>query len=261
MVFFNCDICSNIFKNPIECTNCHTNFCKAHLNSSNECPNCRKKSNYFKNGWLLNNLKLYEIEEKKKKSLIKKCSLCDFEGEKDSFWVHLIEVHKSIIIDNFSINTGNIIQNVKDINDKNIYTLQKFEIKECNNFTPIKLNEIDNLQKSFISQNNNSLTNFINLNVKHLRNSSTQHRNLKKNISLNKNNNENKIIKYINNKKRSLLSNSEKKRKKYSIYTEKLIHIIFEKTLPTKSGEILYCGMKNEIECDCCADHIVIAFA
>ena len=241
MVVFNCEICTKIFKNPLECTECHNNFCKIHLDDSDECPKCNKKTNYYKNDWLINALEKYEKEEEKKKKQLKKCSLCYFEGEKDSFWVHLIEIHKTEIIDSFTIkNENNIIQSITNKQEQNLYKLESFEIKEFKHFNLISFNEIDNnLNKTFISQNNN-------LKDKNLRNSSPVIT-LNKNIYINKkNNNENKIRKFRKNK-------SQEKRNKCYFYT---IHISFEKTIPAKPGEIYYCGRKNKINCDCCPDHI-----
>ena len=59
---------------------------------------CKQKSNCYTNSWLIKALEVYEKEEKRKKELLKKCALCGFEGEKDTFWVHLIEEHKLEII-------------------------------------------------------------------------------------------------------------------------------------------------------------------
>ena len=39
---FECSICLEKFKNPVECTSCHNNFCKVHVSNFKACPLCKK---------------------------------------------------------------------------------------------------------------------------------------------------------------------------------------------------------------------------
>ena len=102
---FECCICLESFKDPVECTNCNNNFCKKHIPHINRCPICKKEPfSYKENIWLK--------REVSKINLLK-CSLCNFEGEKENFFVHLIEKHKPEIINTFANKDGenNIVMN------------------------------------------------------------------------------------------------------------------------------------------------------
>ena len=97
---FECPICYKKFDDPIECLQCHNNFCKNHLPQfNNKCPMCNTcPFRYMENTWLrriVMNINFY------------KCILCGFEGDVDSFWSHLIESHKKDIILKFKTNDDN----------------------------------------------------------------------------------------------------------------------------------------------------------
>ena len=101
MKSFECSICSTQFKDPVECLKCSNNFCKVHIsNFNNRCPLCHNTPFiYRENVWL-------------KRTLLNlndfyKCSICQFEGDYDSFWSHLIESHKNEIINQFKCKKNN----------------------------------------------------------------------------------------------------------------------------------------------------------
>ena len=102
---YQCCICCEIFKDPVECTSCHNNFCKAHIPQLKNCPLCRKPLNYKDNVWLkreLENIKFC------------KCSICNFEGDNNLFFLHLMEKHKTELIKKF-----NVLSNEQEKNENN----------------------------------------------------------------------------------------------------------------------------------------------
>lgn len=91
---FDCPVCYMTFDNPIECLKCHNNFCKKHLKEFNKdrCLVCNcSPFEYTENTWLRRTVL----------NMTTKCSLCEFEGDEESFWSHLIEKHKKEIISHF----------------------------------------------------------------------------------------------------------------------------------------------------------------
>lgn len=247
MVFFNCELCSNIFNNPVECLNCHNTFCKSHLKDKNKCPMCKQKSNCYTNSWLIKALEVYEKEEKRKKELLKKCALCGFEGEKDTFWVHLIEEHKLEIINYFTFIEENNNQTITLNNDMN---LNFSEISNLEFDGKFSFSKKDDIKEEYLSNNNNNnnLTN----NFKQL--CYSQRDNNSHKIILN----ENSIRKRIKTKNNNNKNLSSDKRRIIKIYNPKIFKIIFEKCeSKTIRDNIIYCGRYNEnIKCDCCPDHI-----
>ena len=81
---YKCKLCSEISENLVKCLNCQVNFCKKHINSEYTCPFCNcfpfnyKENTEFRNPILDLNYKY-------------KCILCEFIGDKNSFWTHLTE--------------------------------------------------------------------------------------------------------------------------------------------------------------------------
>ena len=254
MVLFNCELCSKIFKNPIECLKCHNTFCEDHLNNKNQCPLCKTISNYYTNSWLLKALEDYKKEENRKKELLKKCVLCHFEGEEDSFFVHLIEDHKSEIITFFTFKEENNIQTITLDNDIDL-DYYKFSSLDYNK--KATFSENDDIEETYLSNNNKN--NFTN-NCEQLGDS--QRRNNTPKINLNKDSiiykGENNRHKRIRTKNNGIKNLSIDKKRNIKIYNPKMLQIIFEKyTLKTKRDNIFYCGRQNEIiKCDCCQDHI-----
>lgn len=250
MVLFNCEKCDKTFNNPIICSNCQFTFCKNHLNEQNKCPSCKQNSNFYTNGWLLQAIKEYKNEEKMKKERLKKCTLCDYEGEKDSFWVHLIEEHKFEIINNYT-RKGNINSTIKSDNNLNNDYEENIDFEEIK---PSKSIEIDDLYKTNIVQTKkifNSLTIKINdkINNSKIRNS-LPNAYLNETYSSYKN-------KKRNTKRKNLSNNNNKKRENFNINMEKFNHIEYQKFPIKPEGELYYCKQKNDkIDCDCCHDHI-----
>lgn len=242
MEFFKCEKCSNRFKDPIECIKCHNFFCKKHLEYSNKCPFCKGQSiNYFPNKWLLKALEMIEKEEKIKKLLLKKCSLCnDFEGEKDSFWVHLMEEHKEQIIEDYTLNPNKIEQAMTPQEDLKINQTKTIKSYNVNNSFEMK---------SKINLNSNII------NIKKQKKEISKNT-LDESFPLN----DSKSLKYNDDIKTKNIKNIDlgKNTKTNDIHKEKLIKITFKNTLPqTVRGKIVYCGRKNEIiKCNCCPDHI-----
>ena len=254
MVIFNCIKCSKIFNNPVECTNCHNFFCKEHLKKNSKCPICEKKSNYIENNWFIKEWKKYKNEENRKKQLLKKCYLCGFEGENDSFWVHLIEKHKNQIINYYSLTKFNT---PKTIQTDDMYEDFKV-IRNSSKFK--KKNKIDDLNNSNTNENKNKLlTNCNNIKLEKFKEESNNN-NLVSNLEHIKNNNKNKICKYRykSEEKRQRRNKIKffKNFQKYNLYTEKY----FQCSLNNSSSEEIikyYCERKNKIiKCDCCPDHI-----
>ena len=108
---FECSICLEKLKNPVECNNCHNNFCKEHVSKFTNCPLCKKSPFSFKdNVWLKRELENIDFC---------KCTECDFEGDKNVFFIHLMEKHKTEIIDNFNSNS----KKNKELKSNNISTI------------------------------------------------------------------------------------------------------------------------------------------
>ena len=91
---FECPLCYEKYDNPLECLQCHNNFCKKHLpNLNNKCPMCNTiPLRYTENTWLRRTVMNMNLNE---------CTLCGFEGDERSFWSHLIESHKAEVIAQF----------------------------------------------------------------------------------------------------------------------------------------------------------------
>lgn len=119
MKSFECSICSTQFKDPVECLKCSNNFCKLHIsNFNNRCPLCHNTPFiYRENVWL-------------KRTLLNlndfyKCSICQFEGDYDSFWSHLIESHKNEIINQFKCKKNNCEEKSINFQPPKINSIQK----------------------------------------------------------------------------------------------------------------------------------------
>ena len=114
MESFECPICIERFIEPIECLSCNNNFCKKHVKGFNDvCPVCRASPfSYRNNVWLSRAISNFNFPYK--------CSLCDFEGHEESFWLHLIEQHKNNIINYF-----NKKKNLGNSNNININSVNK----------------------------------------------------------------------------------------------------------------------------------------
>ena len=107
---FECSICLEKLKNPVECNYCHNNFCKEHVDKLRECPLCKKSPRFKENIWLKRELENIDFC---------KCILCNFEGGKNEFYIHLMEKHKTEIINKFNSNSKENYQ----LMDKKIATI------------------------------------------------------------------------------------------------------------------------------------------
>ena len=117
---FECCICYEIFKDPIECNKCNNNFCREHVKLINKCPICKHAPFVFHdNIWLKR-----EIEKMKMENICK-CSLCDFKGDNNIFLIHLIEKHKKELIDHFQYKANKNIDN--NINNNDSYKEKQYK--------------------------------------------------------------------------------------------------------------------------------------
>ena len=231
---FECSICLEKFDNPIECTNCHNNFCRKHIKDfRNTCPICKSCPFSFReNIWLSRTIANIDYSYK--------CSLCTYEGDKNSFWSHLIENHKNEIIQQYNSNDNSNKKKKNINNEKNSNKIfednQQNTQPDKNNQTPEQINIF----------NNNS--------------------NKDDNNIYNKNNVGNKYPDFNQLNKNDIIrksSNNEIKppfthRQNYPI-DNKRISPVKELTNrpPSERNSIQYCGHRNEsIKCNCCPDHI-----
>ena len=118
---FQCCICYEIFKDPVECNFCHNNFCKSHIPQLTECPLCRKVLNYKENVWLNRELKNINFC---------KCSICNFEGDNTKFLLHLMEKHKIELIKKFNSLINEQEKNDNNNNQSNNISTIKFDYGE-----------------------------------------------------------------------------------------------------------------------------------
>ena len=136
-----CPKCSKILKNPIECKNCHYNFCEEHTRSFYYCPKCNSPFYGIKNYGIIKILEDSENERINKQikmnDEIIKCNLCNFEGRPDYFCYHIAEEHKKELIEKFG--------------KKKIYQIEKIEPQ----FVPqeIKFEKHNSVDVDYIPEN------------------------------------------------------------------------------------------------------------
>ena len=212
---FECPICNTKYDDPIECLNCNNNFCRSHVPKFNNiCPYCKICPFKFRdNIWLSRTIEKVETYQ---------CSLCELEGDKISFWSHLIENHKEEIIQRY--NKKNSIHNSKaPIENHN------------NNGNPFNQN-----LSEFPSQNNNG--------------------NFNKNISIN-NNNSNCYHNYsqipTQNQNSSIPPMTQRNFNRGNNQFQQGSRIYNNPSQTQRNSKYSYCGNINElIKCSCCPDHI-----
>ena len=230
---FECPICYQKYDNPLECLQCHNNFCKKHLlDLNNKCPMCNAcPLRYTENTWLrrtVMNMNLYE------------CTLCGFEGDERSFWSHLIESHKAEVIAQFKKKFG------RDNNNQNIQNNDPEKVKESmyTNPGPVSnsvnpLNEEEKYQQVLGNNppnpfNNNFVPNIQNYGDNHVQNPV----NFGPGVPMNNWNNPDK--------------NGPPTHR-----PTKIIKDTVKKIPPKTERTIKYCGRINQfIKCNCCPDHI-----
>lgn len=140
-----CQLCSRIFKNPVECNLCRTNICEEHIKDLKKCPICRKYPfKPIKNEGLIKILN--ELENERINKMIKmddniyQCKLCSFEGPPVNLIYHLAEEHRKALIENFGrkkeIKNEKIKNIIKPINVKlpSFSSLIEEDNQNINNF-------------------------------------------------------------------------------------------------------------------------------
>ena len=239
MESFECSICLEKFKDPIECLACHNNFCRKHVEGfKNICPICKKSPfNFRENIWLSRTLANIDYSFK--------CSLCLYEGDKNSFWSHLIESHKNEIIQHFNTNKNSNNSNSRNKNENIEKT--KFKLFEDNNrnYQP-KINQAPEINNS-INNNSKGDNKIDNYNVQNIY---PDYNKFNKTTKTSINNNSNN---YNNN-----IPPPYTHRQNYPINNQNISQMNnFTNPQPTDRNNIIYCGnINNSIRCNCCPDHI-----
>ena len=235
---FECSICCEIFDKPVECLKCYNNFCKKHVEGfKNVCPLCKNKPfNYRENVWLSRTISNMDLSFK--------CTICGYEGDKNSFWSHLIESHKNEMINHFNEH-NNKNKNKISIIEKNIKesihlpTKNEFQIINNSNKAQDNINNKfegkNNIYESF-EQNNN--IDFDEINRKQTMNMKIKHEKFPRRFSMPSNKNNPKI------------QNS-------NVDNESGPNEFSNKNNSNERNKIHYCNKNNEfIRCNCCSDHI-----
>lgn len=228
---FECSICLEKFDDPIECVKCHNNFCRKHVKGfKNTCPICKiNPFNFRENIWLSRTLSNIDYSYK--------CSLCTYEGDKNSFWSHLIENHKNEIIQHYNSNNNsnkNKSKHTKEENNKNniLPDNQRNFQPERNNQTPEIFNESKE-DNNIFNNNNNVQNKYPDFNQFNQSNSNK------------KSTNNNTKPPYTH---RQIYPNDNQRVNPVKEFTNRP---------PTDRNNIQYCGNRNEsIKCNCCPDHI-----
>ena len=244
METFECQICLQRFEDPVECLNCNNNICKKHaINIINGCPICRCfPFNYRDNIWLKRTLLNLD-------SLFR-CILCKYEGDKNSFWSHLINNHKDEIISKYNENNKPKKTKKKDkINN----------INQDNNTTKENLEEINNINKDEKEQNVQNEENgqktypiFNSLNYKTCSNNNNSKLGLNAGLTPFM-----EIGSQNTNKDDNVIDNNNVRINTQRNYPSSEPKVFTNKPPSTERKVLLYCGKKNElINCKCCPDHI-----
>lgn len=264
---FECSICCKAFEDPVECLNCNNNFCKSHISGfNNKCPLCNNSPfKYRLNVWLKRTISNIDFSYK--------CICCQFEGDQNAFWAHLIENHKNNIISKFNAN------NKKE--NKEIKTSQL--TKEVSNSLNLDKVFIENAQMSITLNSQNDVNNQNPNQIKY------QYQTPYQNPEQNQNQIQNP---YQNNPNQNIYPNFSQINKNNSgeinnkFFTNTInppstqrnypnMQTLGESSLPNFSKEnktkeftnapppsternaLYYCGNYNElIKCNCCKDHI-----
>lgn len=116
---FDCSICLKVLNNPVQCKKCSNNFCEECVQNLKQCPMCRSSPfEYTENIWLKRTISELEFPcpngcgqmFKNKSEFDKhcleckyiKCSLCQYKGNEDMLWAHLISNHRKDILSRFT---------------------------------------------------------------------------------------------------------------------------------------------------------------
>lgn len=144
-----CSFCNNILRNPVECKNCHTNFCEIHIRDFDICPSCYSPFSSIINNGLKKIISQYEnkiINNRiKTEEYIIKCTLCDFEDKPLFFGYHLAEEHKKNLIETFG---KKIIKQIEEKDNQLVPKEKRYEkFKSDDNIgynNPIENSQINN---------------------------------------------------------------------------------------------------------------------
>ena len=211
-----CPICYKKYDDPVECLVCNNNFCRSHVPGlNNRCPLCNSSPLKIRdNIWLSRKVGNVEIYI---------CSLCEYSGDIDSFWSHLIESHRKEIIQNY--NKSNSLSKSKNFHKSKTLNENPNISKNVNQHFPR-----DNFNNNNHYEENNNIQN-----PYHEYNQVS-------------NQNQNPFPPSTHRNYPRISNNMEKPEPK------KLTN------LPpplTERSKYFYCNKRNElIKCDCCRDHI-----
>ena len=210
-----CPICYKKYDDPVECLKCNNNFCRSHVSGlNNRCPLCNNSPLQIRdNIWLSRKVGNVEIYI---------CSLCEYSGDIDSFWSHLIENHRKEIIKQYnksnSLSKSNSVHKSKphkeNPNIRENYN-QYIPRENFNNNNPNEEN--NNIQNSFPQYNKVFIQN------------------------------QNPVPPSAHRYYPKIYDNMEKPEPK------KLTNLPPQ----TERNRYFYCNKRNElIKCNCCPDHI-----
>lgn len=122
---FTCSMCLDIFTDPMECENCHNNYCKKCCKQIKKCPLCMIEPLKVRENVTLKRILMdlkficpnncggsftkSDIDNHIKECQLPLlyCSICLFQGNKDKFWLHITENHKEEIITSFAKQSPN----------------------------------------------------------------------------------------------------------------------------------------------------------
>ena len=240
---YKCRICSEISESSVTCLKCQKSLCKKHFNSDNICPCCNCFPFKYKENPILRNPILDP-------NSIYKCNLCPFKGDKNAFWIHLIENHKEEIILKFKENDDTPIQ------IKNIDNNEKYKPRYS-----LNINNLSNISNFENIYNNSDISEEMNRDF-----CGNEYDNIyKKNDIQSLNNISQKKLNNYNNdlQSHSSISNIKiSKTTKFNINQENNLNknnniIRRYKSIDENNKLLFYCEHKNkDIKCECCPDHI-----
>jgi hypothetical protein len=200
--------------------------------------------------------KLFRKGRRKEEKILKKCLLCDYEGEKDSFWVHLMETHKDALIDTYADNGQTIIiknktneNNFISSNNNISITQSNFSINTSYDKDPDN-NIKQNFNETLIIKGKNKLDK-LDLNI--INDKYTKEFE-KKDLTLSSSDSS---INNISSIPRKRIFQNKTTRKNNEIPQKKLFKINNQNSFIQTTKGLIHCNLKNEkIKCECCPDHI-----
>ena len=280
-----CPICSEIYEDPVECINCHNNFCKKCVdklketsirhNTSFDCPLCKEELKYQKNiqfEMFFN--QMHFICSKCKTTIIGynnykqhvckkyKCNICDliFVNE-EKFFEHIEDNKKHIKIINFYFNKNNENREKwKTLFHTEINDLKKEKEYELNYENFLKEDKKKNIKKEEEKKllENNDETQIV------AYNDSKEIHEFQNFLNIKNEENFDKIFKiyYYGNerfekfqKSQIFLDACEIKKQKSSSKQSNSFKIP-EKCKFSEKYNLYYCYKNSNLNCNCCKNHI-----